>query len=53
MLGVPVMTMEFALGRASGRSPAKLYQELEKKGSKWHLHGYLALFGNICFLFVI
>ena len=46
VMGVPVMTMEFALGRASGKSPAKLYQELEKKGSKWHLHGYASLIGN-------
>ena len=47
VLGVPVMTMEFALGRASQKSPAKLYQELESKGSKWHYHGYLALAGNV------
>ena len=38
--------MEFAVGRASRKSPVKAYQELEKKGSKWHLHGYVALFGN-------
>lgn len=47
VLGVPVMTMEFALGRASQKSPAKLYQELEPKGSKWHIHGIFALIGNI------
>ncbi len=46
IMGVPVMTMEFALGRASQRSPARLYQELEPKGSKWHIHGYLAVIGN-------
>lgn len=46
VLGVPVMTMEFALGRAAQKSPAKLYQELEPKGSKWHLHGYLAVAAN-------
>ncbi len=45
-LGVPVMTMEFALGRAAQKSPAKLYQQLEPRGSKWHWHGYLALVGN-------
>ena len=33
-LGVPVMTMEFAIGRASQKSPVKFYQELEPKGSK-------------------
>lgn len=46
VLGVPVMTMEFALGRASQKSPVRLYQELEPKGSKWHLHGYVAMIGN-------
>ena len=46
LLGVPVMTMEFAVGRASQKSPVRLYQELEPKGSKWHLHGYAAMAGN-------
>lgn len=47
VLGIPVMTMEFAMGRASQKSPVKLYQELEPKGSKWHIHGKLALIANI------
>lgn len=46
MLGVPVMTMEFAMGRASRKSPVKIYNELEPKGSKWHIHGYFAMAGN-------
>ena len=46
ILGVPVMTMEFAMGRAGQRSPARLYQQLKPKGSKWHLHGYVAMAGN-------
>lgn len=46
VMGVPVMTMEFSLGRASGKSPAKLYQELEPKNSKWHFHGYASVIGN-------
>ena len=45
-LGVPVLTIEFSLGRASQKSPAKLYQQLEPKGSKWHIHGYVAVVGN-------
>ena len=45
ILGIPVMTMEFAMGRASRKSPVKLYHALEPKGSKWHVHGYLALIG--------
>lgn len=45
ILGIPVMTMEFAMGRASRKSPVKFYQALEPKGSKWHFHGYLTLIG--------
>lgn len=52
VLGIPVMTMEFSLGRASQKSPAKLYQQLEPKGSKWHLHGYLSVVGlNLLMMF--
>lgn len=50
VLGLPVMVMEFALGRASQASPVGMYQKLQKPGHKWHLHGYLALFGNICLM---
>lgn len=45
-LGVPVMTVEFALGRASQKSPVRIYQALEKPGQKWHIHGYFAMIGN-------
>lgn len=47
VLGIPVMTMEFSMGRASQKSPARMYQQLQPKGTKWHLHGYVALAGNI------
>ena len=47
VLGVPVMTMEFAMGRASQKSPVKMYQEIEPRGTKWHIHGGFALVGNI------
>lgn len=50
VLGLPAMTMEFALGRASQASPVRMYTKLEKKGQKWHLHGYLALLGNLCLM---
>ena len=50
LLGLPVMTMEFAMGRGAQKSPAKMYQELEPKGSKWHIHGYVAMAGNIILL---
>ena len=46
IMGVPVMTMEFAMGRASRKSPVKLYDELAPKNSKWYLHGYVAMLGN-------
>ena len=40
ILGVPVMTMEFAMGRAAQKSPLKMYPAL-KPGSKWGWHGYV------------
>lgn len=50
LLGLPVMTMEFAMGRAAQASPIKMYHKLEKPGQKWHIHGYFAFFGNICLM---
>jgi len=47
VMGVPLMTMEFAIGRASQKSPILSCKVLEKPGHKWHVHGYLALAGNI------
>ena len=46
ILGIPVMTMEFAIGRAAQKSPVLTFQQLEKKGHKWHLHGIMAVTGN-------
>lgn len=46
VMGVPVMTMEFSLGRASQKSPAAMYQVLEPKGTKWHIHGGVAVIGS-------
>ena len=46
MLGVPVMTMEFAMGRAARKSISGLYKELEPSGSKWHVHSYFAMAAN-------
>ncbi len=46
VMGVPVMTMEFAVGRASRKSIIKSFSRLEKPGQKWHLHGYLGMAGN-------
>ena len=50
LLGLPIMTMEFSLGRAAQKSPVKMYQELEPKDSKWHIHGYVCMLGNIVLL---
>ena len=50
LLGLPVMIMEFSMGRAAQASPVKMYQKLQRNGQKWHIHGYLALFGNICLM---
>ncbi len=47
ILGLPVMVMEFSLGRASQSSPVKLYQKLQKPGQKWHIHGYGTLVANV------
>lgn len=46
LLGLPIMTMEFAIGRASQKTPVRAYKALEKPKTKWHIHGYIALFGN-------
>lgn len=46
LLGIPVMTMELANGRASQRSIATSYDVLEKKGQKWHWMKYAAIAGN-------
>ena len=43
VMGVPVLTMELAVGRASRRSAVQAYYKLEKPGSKWHIHG-----GSVC-----
>ena len=50
LLGLPAMVMEFALGRASQASIVKMYQKLEKPGQKWHIHGFLAMLGNIALM---
>ncbi len=50
LLGLPAMTMEFAMGRASQASPVRMYQKLEKPGQKWHIHGYFALLGNLALM---
>lgn len=50
IMGLPVMTMEFAVGRASKKSVIRSFKELEKPGQKWHLHGYVGLAGNFCLM---
>lgn len=46
-MGVPIMTMEFAMGRGSQKSPVLMYNALEPKNTKWHIHGVFAFIGNV------
>ena len=50
-MGVPVLTMELAVGRASRKSAVNGYKALEKPGSKWHIHGWLCMLG--CYLLMM
>ncbi len=45
-MGLPVVVMEFAMGRASQKSVGKSYEALEPEGTKWHWHKYFAIAGN-------
>lgn len=46
VMGLPIMVMEFAVGRASRKSVICSFQELEPKGSKWHIYGWFGMIGN-------
>ncbi len=50
-MGLPVLTMELAVGRASRKSAVQGYKALEKPGSKWHIHGWVAIFG--CYMLMM
>lgn len=50
LIGVPILSMEFSVGRASKKSPVKSFKVLKKTNQKWHLHGYMSLLGNICLM---
>ena len=50
VLGLPVMTMEFAVGRAAQASPIHMYQKIERPRQKWHWHGYVSFFGNVALM---
>ena len=51
IMGVPVLTMELAVGRASRKSAVQGYEALEPKGSKWHIHGWFCILG--CYLLMM
>ncbi|MGN0972011.1 MAG: sodium-dependent transporter, partial [Aristaeellaceae bacterium] len=51
LMGVPVLTMELAVGRAGRSSARKAYQALEKPGHRWHLHGWACMAG--CYLLMM
>lgn len=51
LMGIPVMTMELAVGRASRKSAVLGYKALEPAGSKWHIHGWFCILG--CYLLMM
>ena len=51
VMGVPVLTMELAVGRASHRSAVQGYRALERPGSRWHIHGWFCVAG--CYLLMM
>lgn len=51
IMGIPVLTMELAIGRASKKSAVLAYKKLEKPKSKWHIHGWFCILG--CYLLMI
>ena len=51
IMGVPVLTMELAVGRASRQSAVLSYKALEPKGTKWHIHGWFCVVG--CYLLMM
>ena len=51
IMGLPVLTMELAVGRASRKSAVLAYKTLEKPGTFWHLHGWVAIIG--CYLLMM
>lgn len=46
IFGLPIMTMEFSVGRASGKSIADSFRRLEPEGTKWHWFGWVGMLGN-------
>ena len=50
VLGLPVMTMEFAVGRASQASPLYMYRKLQKPGQKWGFMGWICLIANFALM---
>ena len=46
IFGLPIMAMEFSVGRASQKSAALSFNELEPNGTKWHIFSYFAIAGN-------
>ena len=51
VMGVPVLTMELAVGRASRKSAIHAYSALEKPGQKWHIHGWFCMLG--CYMLMM
>lgn len=46
ILGWPIMTCEFSVGRGSQKSVAASFKVLEPEGTNWHKFGYFGMVGN-------
>lgn len=46
LLGLPIMIMEFAVGRGAGCSIAMAFDKLEPLGTKWHWYKWFGIAGN-------
>lgn len=51
LMGVPILAMELSMGRASRKSIVGAYKTLEKKGQKWHIHGWFCTLG--CYILMM
>mgnify|MGYP000796953647 FL=1 len=52
IMGLPVLSMELAVGRASKKSAVLAYKTLEKPGTKWHIHGWFCILGCLSLIHI-
>lgn len=51
IMGLPILSMELAVGRASRKSIIREFETLEKPGSKWHWYSPFGMLGNYMLMF--